>query len=137
MLFIYFNSIFQTLKDKKPVKLNFYQRHKDEESFIEHRNKWAAEYRKGHPEIKEYQKKYHKKYFQENKERLNEYRKELPDHTRNERVNRFKRKEREELGKNYIIQLLTRGGKFKREEITPKMISDRRKQIIKKRQLRG
>ena len=118
---------------KAPEKLSYYERHKDEEWFKEHRRQWAQQYRAAHPELKAYQRTYAKKYYQENKEWLNEKRKQYPDPTRNERVNRFKQKERDNLGKAYIIQLLTRSGKLNKEEVTPYMIQRRRKQIQVKR----
>ncbi len=122
------------MKQKPKVeKLSYYQKHKDDPAFKEHRNSWAREYRKKHPEIKEYIKKYHIKYYVENKEALKEKCKSYPDPTRNERVNRFKQKERETLGKAYIIQLFTRSGKLKKSDITPYMIAKRRKQILEKR----
>ncbi len=71
-----------------------------------------------------------------NKKKLNAERKLYPDKTRNERVNRFKQKERNTLGKNYIIQLITRSGKIKKQDVTPYMISKKRKQIQQKRLVR-
>lgn len=124
------------MKDSKRLsdrKKTYYQRHKNEEEFKEHRRKWAKDYRDTHPEVKKYQKAYAKKYYAANKKKLNAERKLYPDKTRNERVNRFKQKERNTLGKNYIIQLITRSGKIKKQDVTPYMISKRRKQIQQKR----
>ena len=118
---------------KTAKKRSYYQRHKDEEWFKEHWRQWAQQYRDTHPETKEYHRAYAKKYYQANRERLNEKRRQYTDPTRNIRVNRFKKKERENLGKAYIIQLLTRSGKLKKEEVTPYMIQRRRKQIQVKR----
>jgi hypothetical protein len=117
----------------KKKKLSYYQQHKNEEWFKEHRRKLAQNYRDTHPEVKGYQRKYQKKYFAENREALNEYRRKHPDPKRNERINRFKKKEREELRDNYIIQLLTGRGKLKKEDVTRAMINKRRKQIFLKR----
>lgn len=118
---------------KSSKKLSYYQRHKNEEWFREHRRLWAQRYRAAHPELKAYHRAYAKKYYAANREVLNEKRKKYPDPTRNERVNRFKQKEGDRLGKAYIIQLLTRSGKLKKEDIRPYMIQKRRKQIQLKR----
>jgi hypothetical protein len=61
-------------------------------------------------------------------------RKKYPDRTRNERVSKFRKKEALNLADNYIIRILTRRGKFKKEDITPEIIETRRKQISLKRQ---
>jgi len=114
-------------------KLSYYQQHKNEGWFKEHRRKLAQNYRDAHPEVKKYQKEYSKKYSVINRKALNEYRRTHPDPTRNERVNRFKKKEREELRDNYIIQLLTGTGKLKKEDVTRSLINKRRKQILLKR----
>ncbi|MEP6465709.1 MAG: hypothetical protein ABJB05_05365 [Parafilimonas sp.] len=118
-------------------KKTYYQRHKNEAEFKEHRRKWAQDYRDIHPEVKKYQKEYAKKYYAANRKELNAKRKLYPDKKRNERVNRFKQKERNTLGKNYIIQIITRTGKIKKQDVTPYMIIKRRKQIQQKRLTRN
>jgi hypothetical protein len=123
-------------KDPKAAKKKYYEQRKNDPAFREHRRELARAYREAHPEVKEYQRKYAKKYYAANKERLNQQRKYYPDPTRNERVNRFKQQERNNLGKNYIISLLIRSGKIRKEDITPYMIAKRRKQILQKRALR-
>lgn len=125
------------MKKAKKRKDNYYQQRKSDPEFKAHRNALARAYRESHPEIKDYQKAYGKKYYQAHKEELNAKRKLYPDLTRNERVNRFKKREREALGRNYIIALLTRSGKVKKEDITPYMIAKRRKQIVAKREAKG
>ena len=119
---------------RKPAqKLTYYQKHRDDPAFREKRRLWAQAYREAHPELKAYYRKYAKKYYVANRERLNEYQRGRPDPTRNERVNRFKKKEREALGKAYILQLICRNGKIKKEDVTPYMIKKRRMQILQKR----
>ena len=125
------------MKEQKKRKNLYYQRHKDDPAFKEHRREWARAYRASHPEIKAYQRAYHKKYYAAHREELNAKRRQYEDKNRNERVNRFKQKERDNLGRNYIIALLTRSGKITKEDITPYMIAKRRKQILQKRQLKG
>ena len=68
----------------------YYQRHKDDPAFREHRRQWAREYRANHPEVKGYQREYQKRYYQGHQEELNTKRRLYPDKNRNERVNRFK-----------------------------------------------
>jgi hypothetical protein len=58
------------------------------------------------------------------------------DPTRNERVKRFRQKERLELSDGYIVRLLTRY-KYKKEDITKAMIEDRRVVVMQKRQLKN
>ena len=118
-------------------KVSYYQQHKNEEWFKEHRRLWAKQYREAHPELKKYMREYHKAYYAANKETLNEYRKGYLDTTRNERVNRFKQKERDNLGDNYIIQILIRRGKIEKQDVTPAMIKKRREQILQKRAIKN
>jgi hypothetical protein len=122
------------MKESKKQKDTYYQRHKEDPAFKEHRNAWARAYRE---KIREYQREYQKAYFKAHREELNAKRRQYADTTRNERVNRFKQKERERLGKNYIISLLTRSGKIRKEDVTPYMIAKRRRQILQKRAARA
>ncbi len=122
------------MKQTKKRKDLYYQQHKTDPEFKERKRQWAKEYREAHPEIKVYQKKFQKQYYATHREELNAKRKQYPDPTRNERVNRFKKRERETLGRAYIIALLTRSGKVTKKDITPYMIAKRRKQILAKRE---
>lgn len=127
---------FYRMKNKTNIqksKKSWYDKHKNEKEFRAHRSQLTKDYIEKHPWIKEYYREYAKKYYQANKKKLNAQRKKYPDPTRNGRVNRFKQKERDALEDNYIIQLITRGGKIKKQNVTVGMIIARRKQIQEKR----
>jgi hypothetical protein len=116
-----------------PQKLSYYQKRKDDPAFREKRRLWAQRYREAHPELRAYYRTYAKKYYKANREAINAYQRSRPDATRNERVNRFKKRERAALGKAYILQLICRNGKLKKQDVTPYMIKKRRTQILHKR----
>lgn len=118
---------------KTTPKRSYYQKKKDDPAFLEKCRLRAQAYRDAHPELKEYHRAYAKKYYVANRERLNAYQRSRPDPTRNERVNRFKKREREALGKAYILQLICRNGKLEKKDVTPYMIKKRRAQILQKR----
>jgi hypothetical protein len=120
-------------RGKASSKLSYYQKRKDDPAFLEKRRLWAQAYREAHPKVRAYQRAYQKKYYAVNSERKKAYQRSRPDPTRNERVNRFKKKEREALGKAYILQLICRNGRVKKEDVTPYMIRKRREQILRKR----
>lgn len=121
------------MKQQKKRKDLYYERHKNDPAFKARRAAWARAYRAAHPEVKAYQRAYRKKYYAAHKDELNAKQRLYPDKTRNERVNKFKKREREALGRNYIIALITRSGKIKKEDVTPAMIAKRRRQIRAKR----
>lgn len=62
-----------------------------------------------------------------------EYRKTHSDTTAKERQKRFAKKQKEELGDWYVKKLLTRH-KYKASEVTPEMIEEKRKQVLKMRE---
>lgn len=112
----------------------YYAKRKNDPAFMERCREYQRNKRANDPEYRAYLRAYAKKYYQQHKKELNEKRRSYPDPTRNERVSKFRKKESETLAKNYIIRLLTRYGKYRKEEITPALIRKKRNQIIKLRQ---
>ena len=112
----------------------YYAKHKNDPGFMESRREYQRKRRATDPEYLAYLRAYAKKYYKQHKKELDKKRKSYPDPTRNERVSKFRKEESETLAKNYIIRLLTRYGKYTKEEITPALIRKKRNQIIKLRQ---
>ena len=78
---------------------------------------------------KAYHRKYWKQYYKENKNRIDEYRKTLPDPTRNARSRKYWALQKENLTKPYIVRLLTRHSGLTKNEITPYMVVKKRKEV--------
>ena len=74
---------------------------------------------------KKYYKTYQRDYYRKNKKKLDE------------KVLAFKRKEIENLADNYIINVLTKYGKYKKEEVTSDLIKAKRREIKKRRKERA
>lgn len=117
----------------KPT-VSYYQRHKDEAWFKEYRKAWSIKYRAQNETFRTWQHIYNQHYYAVNKEKIDKARKAYPDRTRNERVKKFLRNEREALADNYIIKLLMLSHKCKAHEITPSMIEQKRNYLIKRRE---
>ena len=115
----------------------YYAKRKNDPDFMEKLRAYQRNKRATDPEYRAYLKAYAKKYYQEHKKELNEKRKTYPDPTRNARVSKFRKKEMKTLADNYIIRLLTRYGKYTKEEVTPALIRKKRKEIINLRQKRS
>jgi len=82
-------------------------------------------YMKKIKDYKEYYKTYQRKYYRKNKKKLDE------------KVLEFKRKEIENLADNYIVNVLTKYGKYKKDEVTPDLIKTKRREIKKRRKQRS
>lgn len=108
----------------------YYAAHKNDPGFMESRRAYQKKKRDNDPEYRAYLKAYNKEYYQQHKKELNEKRKSYPDVTRNKRVNAFRKKEAAALADNYIIRLLTRYGKYNKEDITPALIQDKRAEVM-------
>jgi hypothetical protein len=107
----------------------YYAERKNDEAFMEKRRAYQRQRRASNPEYLAYMRAYAKKYYKKHREALNKKRKQYVDTTRNERVSRFRKKEAEKLTKSYIIRLLTRHGKYSKEQITPALIRAQRKAV--------
>jgi hypothetical protein len=106
----------------------YYAKKKKDPEFMEARRQRAASFR-ATPKGKAYHKKYWTQYYKENKDKIDEYRKTLPDPTRNARSRKYWALQREKLTKAYIVKLLTRHSGLTKNEITPYMVAKKRKEI--------
>jgi hypothetical protein len=106
----------------------YYAKKKKDPKFMEERRQRAAAYR-ATPEGKVYHKKYWRQYYKENKNRIDEYRKTLPDPTRNARSKKYWSLQKQKLTKPYIVKLLTRHSGLAKNEISPCMVVKKRKEI--------
>jgi hypothetical protein len=107
----------------------YYAKKKKDPAFMEARRQRAAAFR-ATPAGKGYHRNYGRQYYKDNKNRIDEYRKTLPDPTRNARSRKYWALQKENLTKPYIVKLLTRHSGLTINEITSYMVVKKRKEII-------
>jgi hypothetical protein len=106
----------------------YYAKKKIDPEFMEVRRQRATAFRVT-PKGKAYHRNYARQYYKENKNRIDKYRKTLPDPTRNTRSRKYWALQKENLTKPYIVKLLTRRGGLTKSEITPFMVVKKRKEV--------
>jgi hypothetical protein len=99
----------------------YYAKKKKDPAFMEARRQRAAAFR-ATPAGKGYHRNYGRQYYKDNKNRIDEYRKTLPDPTRNARSRKYWALQKENLTKPYIVKLLTRHSGLTINEITSYMV---------------
>jgi hypothetical protein len=107
----------------------YYAKKKNDPAFLEDRRQRAAAFR-ATAEGKAYHRAYWKQYYKQNKNRIDEYRKTIPDPTRNVRSRKYWAQQSEKLTKQYIVKLLTRHSGLTNNEITPYMVFNKCKEIL-------